>query len=322
MRSFCLAFLILTSLTISYSQNYYVAVVKGKVYYQNKLLQKRDKIKMQGNLKFSSADDYVKLSGPGGLYTIHPGSDRNRGNEFLVAVKEELFPKFRLHETTANSMVFDESSYFGESGISRTFLEKTHLYGTVPELKEGEELGFLHETNLGLVYQAAQIENALLVIQKTDFDIAKVKGQSPNLQKTAIVKVTQKDPWMDLIQNKDSIAHLDGLVARYSHFFMEEMSISIDPQTGEETTTIVTFPAEILDFMGPPRFIKRRHLVKDLRFHLKKSGAKDRETFLEEYEYEDYIWATYGALYGKDLDDVLKKDLKLHSTYDIVDPTE
>ena len=41
-------------------------------------------------MRFTSKDDYVKFSGPGGLYTINPGMDRESDNEFLVAVKEAL----------------------------------------------------------------------------------------------------------------------------------------------------------------------------------------------------------------------------------------
>ena len=72
MKNISLLFLCLLYGTIAFGQNYYVAIVHGEVYYNNKRVKKRDKIKMKGNLKFSSDTDYVKLSGAGGLYIIRP----------------------------------------------------------------------------------------------------------------------------------------------------------------------------------------------------------------------------------------------------------
>lgn len=302
MRYLFLLLLFSIFLSNGFSQNYYVAFVKGKVYYQDKLIKKRDKIKMKGNLKFSTADDYVKLSGPGGLFTITPNAENNQSNEFLVAVRQELFPQAMVFSTTAYSILIDENSYFFIQGASQTYFKKnTFLSSPIPVLKPGEEIGFLHETSEGLIYKKAYIENNHLAMRPVDFTLPTVNGKTPTIRKTAIVKVMDPKEWNTLIQNKDSLTQLENLVAIY----------------GYESWEGSTFPAEILDNIGTTRFIKKRKFIKDLRFHLRKCGAPDLETFLEDYSFSSYIWETYGNVFK--LEEALKKGLKLPSKYNNVE---
>lgn len=318
MRIFCLLFFLFVSTAFLSAQNYYVAVVKGKIFYEDKQLKKRDKIKMKGLLRFTAKSDFLKVSGPGGLYTLTPGMDEESGNEFFVAVKEEFFPKIRPHATSQQGMVLAmrDNYYFNQRGYSMTFLNRTYLLTPVPELEPGEEIGFLHETDKGIFYKTAQLEGRSLQIYEKEFSMP---GKE-TLQKTAIVKVKDKPRWMELINGKDSIAQIEGLVDRYSWEPVPESApiLIFDPETGEETVIEeVPNPAEILDFMGPPQFVNRRKMVKDLRFHLRQCKAEDIEMFMKYYEYEDYIYETYGALRDyPDLEDVLRNDLKLTSRYD------
>ncbi len=293
MRSFILMLFLLISTVYLPAQNYYVALVKGKVYYQDKLLKKKDKIKMKGVLRFTSKNDFVKFSGPGGLYTIGPGMDRESGNEFLVAVKEEFFPKIRSLSTSENDIVYDPNYYFNQRGFPGTFLDKTHFYSSAPELNEGEELGYLHETDLGLFYNTAVVEDSLLIIRKQDFSLPK----EAKLIKTAIVKVKDQKAWLQLFREKGSIDQIHNEVEHYGYF----------KDSPEETT----FPAIILDYMGPPEFVDRKAFAQDLRFHVKASKTRDIETFLETFGYSAYIFDVYGDLRDLDIVDVLKNDLKL-----------
>lgn len=319
MRIFCLLSFLIIIVPFASGQNYYVAVVKGKVFYEDRLLKKRDKIKMKGVLRFTSKQDYLKVSGPGGLYTINPGIDQDSGNEFLVAVKEEFFPKIRQHSTSMENISMDLSSqhYFDQKGRSGHFLDKTFLIRKIPDLNEGEELGFLHETSSGLIYKTAQTNEKHLLIREQDFSFKK----NTELKQTAIVQVRNKSKWLELISDKDSIAQVEPLVDRYTWGFIADTqgpTMDIDSETGEVTQIEeIPKPAEILDFMGPPSFVNRKKMVKDLRFHLRKCKATDIETFMEDYEFEDYIFDTYGYLREyPDIDDVLRKDLKLTSRYD------
>ncbi|MCB0652405.1 MAG: hypothetical protein KDC85_14100 [Saprospiraceae bacterium] len=316
MRRLTLVCLFQAIMTLAFSQNYYVAIVKGQVYYENKLIEKKDKIKLKGNLKFSSSDDYVKISGPGGIYTIKPGDDPKSQNEFLVAVREELFPKTRTFVTALQGKIFDFNSYFDLMGNSTTFFEKAHLRRPVPELKEKEELGFLHETNHGLYYVTAQIEDSLLVIRKKDFMLPKIKGERPVIRQTAIVEVTDRKLWEELLSNAESIEDIKAVVPLYGEYFMSLGRVETDPETGEEIKKKKSPPtAIILDFMGPSRFIKRREFVKDMRFYLKLFKSPDAEAFLDTDEFMEYLDEAYGSNIF-DLDDVLRNDLHLKRFYD------
>ena len=79
-----------TSLT---AQSYYVALVRGQVFYDNIPVKPRMKIELRGKLRFTAKDDYIKVSGPGGIHTIRPAEKAGGGYEFLRAVTQELFPR-------------------------------------------------------------------------------------------------------------------------------------------------------------------------------------------------------------------------------------
>lgn len=316
MRRLTLVCLFLATMTFAFGQNYYVALVRGKVYYENKLIEKKDKIKLKGNLKFSSSDDYVKISGPGGIYTIKPGDDPKSQNEFLVAVREELFPKTRTFVTALQGEIFDFNSYFGLMGNYTTFFEKAHLRRTVPDLKENQEFGFLHKTDQGLFYVTAQIEDSLLVIRKKDFMLPKIKGERPVIQQTAIVEVHDRKLWEELISSAESIEDVKAVIPLYGEYFLNSGRVETDPETGEEIKQKKSPPtAIILDFMGPSRFIKRREFVKDMRFYLKLFKSPDAEAFLNTDEFMEYLDEAYGSNIF-DLDDVLRNDLHLKRFYD------
>ena len=311
MRLLYLIIFWISSVVCIQAQSYYVAVVKGKVYYEDKLLKKKDKIKMKGVLRFTSKDDYVKFSGPGGLYTLDPGIDSESDNEFLVAVKEEFFPKIRTLSTSENDIVIDPNYYFNQRGFRETFLDKTHFHARVPDLNTREELGYLHETDQGLFYKTAIIEDSLLTIRKQDFSFIEESEPRPRLIRTAIVMVTDKQKWLKLIQDKDGIDQIHGGVTHYGLDSEPPPEDMIDPTTGKMVNAQQTSPAEILDYMGPPTFVKREIMAEDLRFHLRACKAKDIETFLEVFGYQEYIEETFGDLREMDIIDVLKNELKL-----------
>ncbi len=328
MKIFSLFLLLLCTTNSLLGQNYYVAVIKGKVYYENKLLKKRDKIKMKGMLRFTSAQDFIKVSGPGGLYTLDPGMAIKNGSEFFVAIKEELFPRIRPMSTSeqGNIVVTIDNHYFNQRGHRRSFLDKTYLTVPPPDIGEEQELGFLHETEKGLLYKTAKIIDGRLAIEEKDFS----RALKNNLNETAIVLVSDKSRWMELISGKDSIAQIKNAVDHYQPLWDKPASIEVPTliltETGEtievKPEEPVPNPAQILDYMGPPTFVNRKKMAKDLRFHLKLCNAPDIETFLDDYEYEDYIFDTYGYLRDyPDIDMILRKDLKLTSQYDgLADP--
>lgn len=314
-RIIYLATILLFATNFVYAQNYYVAFVKGQVYYKKKLLKKRDKVKMKGKIKFTSSSDYVRLSGPGGLYTLGPGQETSTGNEFLVAVREELFPRVRPYATTADNIIIFSDNYFGLSGFRYSYLENDRL-GKAPPLKEGEELGYLHETSDGLIYREAVIRDSQLIVRQADFTFQESDAPAPVLNQTAIVLVRDKEAWQELLSGKDSIAQIQDSVSRFGYDDEPVYIEQVDKTSGEVVLQESYPPAEILDYMGPPRFINRRKLAKDLRFHLRRSDAPNIETFLEDFYYEEYIDDKYGYLQRSSLYSVLREDLGLPSQFD------
>ncbi|MEM6771758.1 MAG: hypothetical protein AAF597_14340 [Bacteroidota bacterium] len=91
MQHFLTITFLLFGLALS-AQSYYVALVKGKVYYEEVLLKPRTKIELKGNFRFTTKDDYVKVSGPSGIHTVRPQEKEGGGYEFLRAVTQDLFP--------------------------------------------------------------------------------------------------------------------------------------------------------------------------------------------------------------------------------------
>lgn len=297
--------------SFAFGQNYYVALVKGKVYYQEKLLNKRDKIKLKGTLKFTTKNDYVRISGPGGLYTIKPEQGIERGNEFLVAVKEELFPRTRPLTTAVHSFVPGMFNYFQlDESWSYTFFDKTHFYETVPPLKANEEYGFLHFTNQGLVYRTAQVEDSLFVIRKEDFVLDTLGGKAPFLYKTAMVWVKDKSRMMETIKNIEYPPHFQKYFPPFEGEIPESYFHRDDPLTEENLAHMKTAPGAILDVMGPSRFIDKDDFVKDMLFYKKLFKPKDRIEFMGTNEFEDYLYEAYGVIYPPDFWDVLDNDLR------------
>ena len=303
------------------SQNYYVATVSGKVYYKGKILKKRDKIKIKGELKFSSKDDYVKFSGPGGLFTVSPESTPNRNNEFLVALRQELFPQERFHATVSNNFVMNYiiPFYFGlNSSYSYTMYEEEYLKFDSDDIyAENGAFGFLHETDFGLVYMPTEVKDSLLYLSKNHFKLKTVDGKTPQIRKTAIVKVLNETLFDSLLVSLDSIAefgiHADihgdlNPINRTTYFY--------DADT-EQMDSLITQPALIiLDYISTPRFISKKDLVKDLKFHVKKTKAPDIETFLDDYGFDSYIFSTWGDLWHNKEYDILRNECQLKSIYD------
>ncbi|MEM6397847.1 MAG: hypothetical protein AAF741_15970 [Bacteroidota bacterium] len=157
----CLIFL-LSAFSLS-AQNFYVAFVKGKVYYQEKLLKPRDKVTLKGEFRFTTVDDFVKITGPTGIHTIRPVKKEGGGFEFILAVTEELFPAPRLVSTSVLSTSFCPGDFFRLycpneytaevffDGESRSFIyERADLLpDQIYYLFESKKLGYqLRQANL------------------------------------------------------------------------------------------------------------------------------------------------------------------------------
>ncbi|RMF01104.1 MAG: hypothetical protein D6772_05335, partial [Bacteroidetes bacterium] len=239
----------LFSMTLSlgaFAQVYYVAIVKGEVYYEDKPLKRRDKITLQGNLRFTSSDDYIKVSGPGGLHTVRPAGVRpNRKNEFLVAVRQELFPEVRLRATVGHNILsIDSGSYFNFNNAGGVFLFPQQY--TLDSLRraQAEDFGLLCASAQGLVWQSLPISDA------GQFTIDSTTFQLPNenhMDSAAIVVVNDKSRWDALLKRHNSLATLAQEVKTYNRWTEVNPNISdSEPASSTHSAT-----AEILDYLSP-----------------------------------------------------------------------
>ena len=272
------------------AQNYYVATLKGDVYYQNKLLKKRDKVIPKGNIRFKSADSYVKLSGPGGLYVLSAKMGRASGNEFLLTLSNELFPKIRLVTTAAPTFsiefypnVLNQWSFFG---LYYSFLDKTKLAIDPAFTANGQMIYLLHETNQGLFYKKVKMQrNSALVLRTDDFATS---ADNP-LKGTLVVQISNP-------------ALLDTIIAKHKTL-KEVMEMPVFAKEENKSTN------QILDILNVRQIISRRVFIKDMRFLIKSCGAKTQEEFLNTVGIKEYISENYGNVYM--LEQVLKEDVGL-----------
>lgn len=308
MKLFCLICFFLVSLPFSYSQNYYVALIKGEVYYQNKLIKKRDKIKMRGEIRFTSTQDYVKVSGPGGVYTIKPGYDPDSRSEFVVAVREELFPRSRPHSTLVFSHSVDLYTYFFlDARTTYTFFRESYLRIKIPELKSGDEVGYLHFTDKGLIYRTAIIRDSNLVIREKDFLLEEIEGERPSLYETAIVLVHDEREMKQVLKNTGSIYEAKKLIPPLGGVTTELFPFEMDSLTVQHLVQQEAHPAEIMQVMSPPRFINKKELIKDLRFHQKLFKSRGSSELMAVNGFEEYLISAYGVFYHPDFEEALKE---------------
>lgn len=297
MKSLLLTLTLCALTSWSVAQNYYVAIVKGEVYYQDKLLKKKDKVTPKGKIRFKDANSYVKLSGPGGLYTLSPDMGKASGNEFLLALSNEVFPSVRPISSASPSGGMPTRQYwkFGETHYS--FIENTELNIEPSMIADGKVIAFLHETEKGLFYKVAKVTpESNLVIRAEDFDLGKADNDSFKITQTAIVQIGES-------------AILEKLIANYATIedVAKEMpTFDFLTATSEEYKAP---PNQILDVMIQPRVINEKEFVKDLRFQIKQCRAKTQDEFLINYMFKDYLIDTYGSIYQ--LQRVLEKDLGL-----------
>jgi hypothetical protein len=157
------------------AQNFYVAIVKGKVFYDDKPLKPRDKIEMKGSFRFSTPDDYVKVSGPTGFHTIRPIKKANGGFEFLRAVQAELFPEAKplksfvlsTHEFLGDVLdIYDENEWDPESFVSG---ERINLKNEIKK-RDQKKLRWVYQTRSGALHQATpKLVGREMELQAADF---------------------------------------------------------------------------------------------------------------------------------------------------------
>jgi len=283
------------------AQNYYVAAVKGAVYYKNKLLIKHDKVAIGNEIRFKSLDSYVKLSGPGGLYTLSASDGKASGNEFLMTLSNELFPPVRMIATVASNFT-EEIFPVGYWGFGYTqapnFLDQTVLPIPHNLVTEGQLIVFIHETDQGLVSRKATIQqDSMLMIHAADFDLSATNTPKTKIKTSVIAYIGSPAILDTLLANHKTVEDLERVLPVYRNYRTHISSL------------LVFGRSQILDSMGAAKIIDRQQFMSDLRAHIKRCKPKSQAEFLYPYRFESYINRTYGSVYQ--LRGILREELGL-----------
>ncbi|MEM6769511.1 MAG: hypothetical protein AAF597_02905, partial [Bacteroidota bacterium] len=306
-RYFFVGLLLVLGLSL-HAQTYYVAAIKGKVSYRDKLLKKRDKIRIEGQLTFGSKDDWVKVAGPGGIYTLKPEKPSGSGSEFFTALREELFPKIRLRGSFANGAIWDASEplCLGISTMANYFHGKKVK---LPDVLFGHErdIRYVFVVDGRVEILSVKIKKGALILHEKYWKEVEARSyvdhdyRKSRLDVGASAVVVVND-WVRFEAARDTARN-------FAQMGFDEISCSAlditpleynDPaQRAADSLRISTYAyplqalpnatATLLNFFYPESMLDRKVFERDIRFLIKKTQTKDADDFLRTMKFDDYI---------------------------------
>lgn len=313
MRFGLLLVFLLTLTGSAYAQTYYVAIVKGKITRDGQLLKKRDKLKLGQKLRFSSKDDYVKVSGPGGIYKIEPSPTTNGSGEFFIALREELFPKVRYRGSY--SATFSTSDDV-PALLFRYHLSQSILAGTSFELDDrflpfSEQLRvvFLDQNKQELIDLPLPMEQGKVVFREgmfTEYSPAPAYRNEKNYFGPAyLVGVPDLAAWAEQVAQTDSLHQLDldHKSASWSGFYNWAVGSGTNPDSLSNGFTpylidLLQDRPVVLDlFPINVKIVDPKVLNKDLKQQIKASRPESSSEFLEKMFFDEYISEVYGDIH-------------------------
>lgn len=275
------------------AQNYYVAIVKGEVYYNNKRIKKRDKINIKHTIRFTSASDYLKLSGPGGLYTLRATSQaaKKQGSEFWLSIKAEVYPRVTERPTTSSNFSLVENgidtAYFRlDDGYTTGFCWEEKALGLREDVPM-DNIWAVMDTDAGLVTEPLSVVNNAITLDLKRWMPGKRDHEgSRKLQRVVFMQINDPDKWES---TRAQLKSSEDLWQHYPHF---DHSASLEEET-TPTATVETPAGLILDNFSPVVY-NRKAVRKELKRLVKQSGATTPKEFMHDLYYDDYIDDTYG----------------------------
>lgn len=309
------------------AQNYYVALIKGNVTYNGKVLKVRDKIQPNGELRFSSADDYVKVSGPGGIYTLTPEQQSSGGGEFFTALREELFPATRLRGSFASMIGIGpfEPDYFSlDSHIS--YFDRKPLPLREALIGHEQQLAFVTQGTDGSIHSIpARIKDGALILDRRSFD--DIDNGAGNITvdstyqrySTAIVVINDPAAWSESLATAKSINELNWdtyTIARdYSLAGRSMVDTSEDELSPEELAARQALLAEqeaagrafpsidyaeaaatVLDYFSPHYLVDFRVFKRDLKRQIRAMRPTSYQELMHDFFFDEYLEEAYGVL--------------------------
>ena len=292
---------------------YYVAVIKGTVSYNGRPLKKRDKIKPRGELRFSSKEDYLKVSGPGGVHTLKPEGEAGQGGEFFTALREELFPLVRMRGSFAASMAVDLArvAYFGMDEHAN------YVDGTAFRLDKKlypfrDRLVIVVQTADGrVVSRPVPVKDSTWVLSSATFaGLEPIHTRYESLESgyrmyypAAIAVVNYPTAWQRALDTATQLRYLP----------LDRVTLSDlepEPFTGEKPDlSHLPFPnyndpevpATLLNFFNPRVLVDWREMKRDLKRQVRAARPGSVGEFLYDMYFDEYIEETYGNVepYGR-----------------------
>lgn len=252
------------------AQHYYVAFLKGNITYNGKPLAKRNRIRANGQLKFSSENDVLKVSGPGGVYTFLPDKPNGRG-EFITALREELFPTARARGSYAANFAAnygDPTFFFGKDSYPQLSPTSYPLRGET--IGRNQDLFLVATGPAGLLTAPATVKGNILTLTARPF-----RAYDPT--EVHLVLVNDPELWQRRTQPGSTLDQL-GMV---SHAL---------PPSGN----LQSHPITLLNSYQPGLMNERKEVFRQLRRQLKYIRPATADTFLRDESVLDLFRQWYG----------------------------
>ncbi len=315
-RQLLLLCLLLAS-SIAYGQNYYVTAFSGKVTYKGKVLKKRDKIQVKGKLVFADDKGWIKVVGPGGIYTLKPEKKESAGSEFFTALREELFPLVRQR----GSFAYGAVTHGNRPSCLPINPMITYFNGarfSLPDELVGFEksLYFIFLTESGVETRPVVAKSGAAVVDAKywkDIDQLVYPWRNPSLSagdisaNAAIVVVNDLEAFKSAQSKADNFADL-GLDLTSCGGAFRMLDIPYDSEQHRRDSIKVSSYAypdvsqpnatgTLLTYLNPGKFTDRKAFDDELRFLIKKTQPESAGAFMEDMQFDTYLEDKYGFLY-------------------------
>lgn len=306
MKKLFLILVLLAYQSLADAQAYYVAIVHGTVSYNGVPLKPKSKITATGELRFATKEDYVKVSGPGGIHTLKPEQQVPSSSEFFTALSEELFPKIRMRGSFANSYTTDYSDPYFFSFESASWDGTTYSLREMSEDRKADLAFAYQKVNGEVVSVPATLRDNELEVQAATFADA--------ASRVCIVLVEDPAGWARSVSVAEKVDSLDVV----SHSLLrpanpDAETADVKVATGLQGYVPTGTSGILLGYLNPSSIItaKKKPIFKDLRRQVKWTRPASAREFFDDFEMESFYGEEFG-LYGipNDMYDYVKQQIE------------
>lgn len=306
MNKLLLILLLVVCHSLANAQTYYVAIVHGTVSYNGVPLKPKSKITATGELRFSSKEDYVKVSGPGGIHTLRPEKQVPSSSEFFTALSDELFPKIRMRGSFANSISVDYADPYFFSFESAIWDGATYSLREMSEDRMDDLVFAYKKKNAEVVSIPATFRKNELEVRAATFADAA----------STVYIVLMEDPagWARSVSMAKKVDSLDV----FSHSLLRPANPDAETADVKVATSLQGYAPTgtsgiLLGYLDLSSIItaKKKLIFKDLRRQVKWTRPASAREFFDDFEMESFYGEEFG-LYGipNDMYDYVKQQIE------------